>query len=53
MNDVERRVWEALKKIRDSELREDVVEAGLVRNVREENEVVWIDFVLNALFSTF
>ncbi len=53
MNDIERKVWDELRKVKDPELKKDVVETGLVRNVREENGVVQIDFVLDTPFCPF
>ncbi len=53
MNDIERNVWESLKKVRDPELRKNVVEIGLIRRVKEENGIVHIDFVLETPFCPF
>ncbi len=53
MNDIERDVWEALKKVRDPELRKNIVDLGLIRKIEEKNGVVQIDFALETPFCPF
>ncbi len=53
MNDIERSVWEALKKVKDPELRKSVIDLGLIRKIEEKNGIVQIDFALETPFCPF
>lgn len=53
MNDIEKKVWEALKKVKDPELKVSVVEAGLIKKVEERDRVVTVEFALTTPFCPY
>lgn len=53
MNEVEKRVWEALKKVKDPELKVSMVEAGLIKKVEERDGVVTVEFTLTTPFCPY
>ncbi len=50
MKDVEKRVWESLKRVIDPELKLNVVDAGLIKKVEERDGIAYIDMVLTTPF---
>ncbi len=53
MNEVERKVWEALRKVKDPELKVSMVDAGLIKRVKEENGIVTVEFTLTTPFCPY
>ncbi len=53
MNEIERKVWEALKKVKDPELKVSMVDAGLIKKVEEKDGVVTVEFTLTTPFCPY
>ena len=51
--EIEKGVWEALRKVKDPELKVNVVDAGMVRTVRVRDGVVEIEFALTTPFCPY
>ncbi len=53
MKEIERKVWEALRKVKDPELKVSMVDAGLIKKVEERDGVVTVEFTLTTPFCPY
>ncbi|MDK2372066.1 MAG: metal-sulfur cluster assembly factor [Candidatus Korarchaeota archaeon] len=53
MKEIERKVWEALRKVKDPELKVSMVDAGLIKKVEEKDGVVTVEFTLTTPFCPY